>query len=325
MIKVIQPGLQTTIQDQGRFGYQCYGISVGGAMSTFSSRLANILVGNEMNVPVLEMVQSPHSFLFEENALISFCGGGLTPEINNKELSLFEPLQVEAGTVINLHKPAEGFRLYMAVAGGFKSEIFLNSYSTHLLTCSGGYMGRAIKKNDRLFAQNKPSKLAENIRHLLQRNFYFNIDQSLSPKIFSKSIRIIKGAEFELLTDESKQNLINSQFAISNEYSRMGYHLKSVPLLLTQKKEMVSSAVNKGTIQLLTSGQTIALMADCQTMGGYPRIAHIIGADHCICAQLKPNDEISFIMVSVTEAEQLYLEQEDRLQQIQEKVHQIFS
>jgi antagonist of KipI len=306
MIKVIQPGLQTTIQDQGRFGYQCYGISVGGAMSTFSSRLANILVGNEMNVPVLEMVQSPHSFLY-------------------KELSLFEPLQVEAGTVINLHKPAEGFRLYMAVAGGFKSEIFLNSYSTHLLTCSGGYMGRAIKKNDRLFAQNKPSKLAENIRHLLQRNFYFNIDQSLSPKIFSKSIRIIKGAEFELLTDESKQNLINSQFAISNEYSRMGYHLKSVPLLLTQKKEMVSSAVNKGTIQLLTSGQTIALMADCQTMGGYPRIAHIIGADHCICAQLKPNDEISFIMVSVTEAEQLYLEQEDRLQQIQEKVHQIFS
>ncbi|MGE5109175.1 MAG: biotin-dependent carboxyltransferase family protein [Sphingobacteriales bacterium] len=325
MIKVLQPGIQTTIQDHGRNNYQSYGISIGGSMSTFSSRLANILVGNEMNLPVLEIVQSPHLFLFEEDAIVSFCGGGLIPEINNKELSLFEPLLVEAGTTIQLHKPTDGFRLYMAIAGGFKADLFLNSYSTHFLSGSGGYMGRIIKKNDQLFAQNKPSKLSENIKELLKKNLYFNLDKSLSPKIFSKSIRIIKGPEYELLADYSKLLLVSNNFSISNDYNRMGYRLKSDPLSLSQKKEMISSAVTKGNVQLLPDGQTIALMADCQTVGGYPRIAHIIEADHCICAQLKPGDKISFTLISLEEAEQLYLEQEQRLQQIQDKVRQIFS
>lgn len=325
MIKVLQPGIQTTIQDQGRYGFQSYGISSGGAMSTFSSRLANILVGNQMDAPVLEIVQSPHLFLFEEDALVSFCGGGLIPEINNKELLLFEPLLIEAGTTMQLRKPTEGFRLYMAIAGGFKAELFLNSYSTHLLSGSGGYMGRTIRKNDRLFTQNKPSKLSENIQRLLKKNFYFNLDKSLSPKIFSKQIRLIKGAEFNLLSYASQQNLASNKFILSNDYNRMGYRLKSEPLSLSQKKEMISSAATKGTIQLLPDGQTIVLMADCQTVGGYPKIAHIIEADHCICAQLKPGDEISFVLISLEEAEQLYLEQEQRLQQIQDKVRQIFS
>lgn len=325
MIKILQAGIQTTIQDQGRNAYQAFGISVGGAMSTFSSRLANILVGNSMNLPVLEIVQSPHKLLFEEDAVVSFCGGGLLPEINKKEIPLFEPLIIKQGEVIELYKPTNGFRLYMAIAGGFKAELFLNSYSTHLLTASGGYKGRIIKKEDELLLHENPSQLSENIRELLQKNLFFNLDKSLSPKIFSKSIRIIAGAEYELLSDESKNQLTAGEFKISNDYNRMGYRLKSEPLLLTQKKEMISSAVTKGTIQLLPEGQTIALMADCQTVGGYPRIAHSIEADHCICAQLKPGDEISFQMVSISEAEQLYLEQEQRLQQIQDKVRQIFS
>ena len=325
MIKILQSGIQTTIQDQGRKSFQAYGISVGGAMSTFSSRLANILVGNDMNLPVLEIVQSPHKLLFEEETIVSFCGGGLSPEMNNRELPLFEPLLVKQGDMLELKKPASGFRLYMAIAGGFNGEKFLNSYSTHLLTASGGYKGRTIKKDDRLTLLESPSQLSGNTKELLKRNLFFNLDKSLSPKIFSKSIRIFAGAEYELLTDDSKNHLTAGEFKISNDYNRMGYRLKSELLQLIQKKEMISSAVTKGTIQLLPDGQTIALMADCQTVGGYPRIAHIIEADHCICAQLKPGDEISFQMVSISEAEQLYLEQEQRLQQIQDKVRQIFS
>ncbi|MBI2730509.1 MAG: biotin-dependent carboxyltransferase family protein [Sphingobacteriales bacterium] len=325
MIKVIQPGIQTTIQDQGRIGYRSYGISVGGAMSTFSSRLANILVGNEMNLPVLEMVQSPHKFLVEEDVLVSFCAGGILPESEGKELPLFEPLILKKGQVIEIKKPAEGFRLYMAIAGGFKAEKFLTSYSTHLLSGCGGYKGRNLKKEDTLELLQEPSQLSENIQQLLQKNFYFNLDKTLSPKIFSKNIRLIKGPEYSLLTNVSQEDLLRQKFKLTNDYNRMGYRLNSDPLQLSEPKEMISSAVTKGTIQLLPDGQLIALMADCQTAGGYPRMAQIIEADHCICAQLKPGDEISFTLISPEQAEQLYLEQEQRLQQIQDKIRQIFS
>jgi antagonist of KipI len=325
MIKVLKSGMQTTIQDHGRNGFQAYGVSAGGSMSTFSSRLSNLLVGNEMHVPVLEIAQSPNTFFFEEESIVSFCGGGLLPEVNGKELSVFEPHLIEKGTTLQLRKPSPGFRLYMAVAGGFQADIFLNSYSTNLLACSGGYEGRTLKKDDRLNFMSNPSQLSENIKDLLKKNVYFHIDKSLSPKIFSKKLRIIAGPEYELLSEESKQNLISKSFTIGNEYNRMGYRLNGLPLVLSEKKEMISTAVCKGIIQLFPDGQTVALMADCQTVGGYPRIAKIIGADLCICAQLKPGDEISFSLASLVEAEELYLEQEQRLLQIQESVKQIFS
>ncbi|MBI3717290.1 MAG: biotin-dependent carboxyltransferase family protein [Sphingobacteriales bacterium] len=324
MIKVLQPGIQTTIQDYGRYGYRSYGISVSGVLSTYSSRLANILVGNEMNAAVLEMVQSPHRFQFEEECLVSFCGGGLIPEINGTALPLFEPLLIEKETTLDIKKPTEGFRLYMAVAGGFKATSFLNSCSTHLLSATGGFEGRVIKKNDVLTTL-QSSAVSHHIAELLKKNLFFNIDQSLSPKIHSKEIRIIPGNEYELLDEESKKKFSTNSFQLTNDYNRMGYRLKSEALHLKEKKEMISTAVTKGTIQLLPDGQTIGLMSDCQTVGGYPRIAQIIEADHCRCAQLKPGDEISFQIISLPEAELLYLEQEQRLQQLQDKVRQIFA
>jgi antagonist of KipI len=325
MISVLKSGMQTTIQDPGRYGFQAYGVSAGGSMSTFSSRLSNLLVGNEMDVPVLEIVQSHNAFLFEEESIVSFCGGGLAPEVSGKELPVFEPLLIEGGTIVQFRKPAPGFRLYMAIAGGFQAGLFLKSYSTDLLSCSGGYEGRILKKDDRLSLMTKPSQLSENIKVLLKKNVYFHIDKSLSPKIFSKEIRIINGPEYALLSEVSRQKLISNTFTIGNEYNRMGYRLRSEPLVLSEKKEMISTAVCKGIIQLFPDGQTVALMADCQTLGGYPRIAKIIEADHCICAQLKPRDEISFSLVSLEEAEELYLEQEQRLFQIQGSVKKIFS
>ena len=325
MIKVLTSGMQTTIQDPGRYGYQAYGVSVGGSMSTFSSRLSNLLVGNEMDVPVLEIVQSHNSFLFEEESIVSFCGGGLVPEANGKELPIFEPHLIEGSTIVQFRKPIPGFRLYMAIAGGFQAKVFLKSYSTDLLACSGGYEGRTLKKEDRLTLMTNPSELSENIKDLLKKNVYFHIDKSLSPKIFSKKIRIISGPEYELLSEESRQKLISNTFTIGNEYNRMGYRLKSEPLMLSEKKEMISTAVCKGIMQLFPDGQTAALMADCQTIGGYPRIAKIIESDLCICAQLKPGDQISFSLVSLGEAEELYLEQEQRILQIQGSVNQIFS
>lgn len=323
MIKVLQAGIQTTVQDSGRYGSQVYGVSTGGAMCSYNHKLANLLVGNEMDLPVLEIVQSPHSFLFEEDCAVSFCGGGLLPDIDFEPLPLFEPVLIRAGTKLSIKNPQPGFRLYMAVAGGFKAEIFLNSYSTYLLIESGGYKGRVLKKEDEL-ENNQPSELSNNIKELLKKNMFFRLPESLRPGTNLKTIRIIAGNEYDLLHNESIKKLSTQKFALTNDYNRMGYRLKSQALSLQEKKEMISTAVTKGTIQLLPDGQLIALMSDCQTVGGYPRIAQIAAADFVYTAQLKPGDEISFQIISLTEAEQLYLAQEERLQQVQEKIRQTF-
>ena len=323
MIKVLQAGIQTTVQDSGRYGWQAYGVSVGGAMCPYNYKLANLLVGNERDAPVLEIVQSPHSFLFNEDCLVSFCGGGLLPDIDFEPLPLYEPVLIEAGHLLSIKNPQPGFRLYMAVAGGFKAEKFLNSYSTNLLIESGGFKGRVLKKDDEL-QNNQPSKLSSNIKAVLKGNIFFQLPKSLRPEINLKTIRIIAGKEYGLLNNESKEKLSIQKFILTNDYSRMGYRLKSEAIYLEEKKEMISTAVSKGTIQLLPDGQLITLMSDCQTVGGYPRIAQMATADFTHTAQLKPGDEISFQIISLAEAEQLYLAQEERLLQVQEKIRQTF-
>lgn len=323
-IKLVQAGVQTTIQDNGRFGYQSYGISVGGSMSVYLGSLANILVGNKPGMPVLEIVQSPNEFLTTDNCVVSFCGGGLTPTVNGQELSVFEPVFIDSNSLIQLKKPAPGFRMYMAVEGGFKADLFLNSYSTYLSIKAGGYEGRLLKKNDEL-EYNEPSAIGLNMRSLLKYNFYFKPAVSLLPDISSRTIRLIKGNEFDLLTSDAIEALTNTAFKLGNDYNRMGYRLQGKVLELKERKEMISTAVCKGTVQLVPGGQLIALMADCQAVGGYPRIAKIIEADFIVCSQLKPGDEINFSFVSLQEAEQLYLKQQQHLQLIQDTVAETFS
>ncbi len=319
IIHIEQCGFLTTIQDTGRTGYLHYGVSKGGAMDEYAAKLTNILTGNDENAAVLEITQSPHRFLFLKDTLSAFAGGGLQPAVNNHFIPLCQPVFIRQGTIVELKQQIPGYRLYMAVAGGLKGDVFLNSVSTDLLVQAGGYQGRSLKKNDRLESNTALSHFQKKLMNVLQKGatLQFNTKTNLFQ---TDIIRVMHGTEWDDLTGESKVKINTLKFVISPQSSRMGYRLRGDQLQTNGSYDIISSPVTQGTVQLTSSGELIILMADGQTAGGYARILQVIAADLPMLAQKKPGDFIQFQIVSLQEAEELYLKQAEELNKMKQVI-----
>lgn len=317
IIQVEQCGFLTTLQDTGRTGYLQYGVSKGGAMDSYSAQLVNVLIGNDADETVLELTQSPHRFLFTADTVIAFAGGGLQPEKEQQLLPLHKPLFIAAGTVVHCRQQLPGFRLYMAVAGGFAADEFLQSSSTDLLITAGGFDGRPLKKADILAQKNKHNKLQQQLLQVLKAGATIELFQS-NESMMGTTIRVLKGAEWNYLTDTSAINFTQQAFTVTQQSNRMGYRLKTETLQTNQSCDIISSPVTQGTVQLTSSGEMIILMADAQTVGGYPRIAQVCAADLSLLAQKKPGDAIQFQIVSLQEAEALYMKRAEELKRVQD-------
>src|SRR5688572_18222538 len=149
-ISIVKPGLLDTIQDMGRFGYGNWGINPGGVMDTYASRVANMLVGNEITEAVIEIHFPGAQILFEQNALISLTGADFTPTLNDEPLPLWRPIVVRKNTVLHFPRLQHGARCYLAVHGGINVDKWLGSYSTNLKAEAGGYFGRKLEKGDEI-------------------------------------------------------------------------------------------------------------------------------------------------------------------------------
>lgn len=311
---ILKPGLLDTFQDQGRYGYSQYGINPGGAMDKVAAQVANMLVGNSVEEAVLEIHFPGPQLFFEQTALISICGADFSPMIDNQPIPLWQPIVVRKDTALHFDNLAEGGRCYLALHGGFELQPWLQSNSTNLKAKAGGFSGRKLEKLDRLFQKENhfyfPAWLKEGKdRRIL--NWKTNI-QSIYEN--PRDIYITEGHEFTMLEDESQKDLINMSFMVHPSSDRMGYQLKGQALQLKEKIEMTSTGVYFGTVQLLPSGQMVLLMADHQTTGGYPRIAHVIAAHYPKLAQLRPSDSIQFSVISIEYAEALYYAQQKELE-----------
>lgn len=322
LIHIDQCGFLTTIQDNGRTNFLQYGVTKGGAMDLYSMYIANLLIGNEILAPVLEITQSPHQFQFKEDALLAFAGGGLQPVANGKELSLYQPIFLEKETTIELKNQIPGFRLYMSVGGGFGAASFLKSYSTDLLVKEGGFSGRTLKKGDTLFQHNSLTAFQKKLIQILNSGSQIQFKLN-THYIQQQKIRVIKGIEWDYLTDEAKQQLFTSSFTVTPQSSRMGIRLKGSDVAANQSCDIISSPVTQGTVQLTSSGELIVLMADAQTVGGYPRVVQVISADLPALAQKKQGDHFQFEPVSLQEAEQAYLQQAHHLQKLHQTIQQL--
>jgi antagonist of KipI len=319
VIHIDQCGFLSTLQDSGRKGFLQYGVSRCGAMDVFAMKLSNILIGNDSNAPVMEITQSPHQFQFSYDTLIAFAGGGLQPANEGKELQLFQPLFIQKGTIIELKKQIPGFRLYMAVAGGFESNIFLNSYSTDLLINAGGYNGSILKKGDILQLKDVPNLFQKSLLTILKKKVEFHF-KSLTNYFQTKTVRVTKGPEWKYInTNYLNQNA----YIITPQSNRMGYRLKGPELSTNQSFDIISSPVTMGTVQATSSSEWIILMADAQTVGGYPRVLQVIEADLPILAQKKPGDTIQFELVSLQEAEDAYFQQINSLQSVLDAIQKL--
>lgn len=323
MMTILEPGLQTTIQDLGRFGFQKYGITTSGAADPFSHRLANLLAGNDETMPTMEITMFGPAVKFHKQTLISICGADLSATIDNQPVPLFRPVLVNEGKELHFTVARKGMRAYLAVAGGFRIPKIMNSHSTSLITKIGGVGGRTLEAGDELLF-NRPGALSRSIISALKPKLkgpfaaagwsawhspYDKITKTLY-------VRVVKGRHFGLFSPESRNSFFHSPYIVTSRSDRMGCRLQGEPLRLTERQEIISEPVNDGTIQVSSDGNPIILLAERQTTGGYPKIAQVAAVDIPLIAQAKPGDRIRFVPVSHEEAQKLFIRREVALREI---------
>src|ERR1700748_2595544 len=314
---IIKPGLLDTIQDMGRNGFGNWGISPGGAMDIYAAQVANLLVGTDNQEAVIEIHFPGPQILFEQNTLIAITGADFSPTINDEVIPRWQPVVVRKNTVLHFPSLVEGGRCYLSVHGGYCMKKWLNSYSTHLKAGAGGPEGLPLKKGDELPFNENTIYFAGLLKE--ESNFEILPWRVNTAKIYQHphEIGFIPGHEWTLLSAPSRAAFLENNFLIHPSSDRMGYQLKGSPLSLDQPVELVSSAVSFGTVQLLPDGQLIVLMADHQTTGGYPRIAHVVTAPLPNLAQLRLSDAIQFKPMDMEMAEQLLISRQKELHILQ--------
>lgn len=308
-ILINKSGVLTTVQDLGRNGFRGFGINPNGAMDKAAARLINVLLGNDERETVLETHFPAAQIAFEAAAIIALGGADFGAMLDDESIENWRPFFAKKGSILKFNKKTSGNRAYLTVKGGFKIEEWLGSRSTNLIADIGGFEGRKLQAGDRLFLNSKSE--------IQPAKFPCKISSALIPSYRSlPTVRVTAGAEFERLTGLSERNFLKQNFTVSLNSDRMGFRLAGEPLYLIDDLELVSSAVDFGTIQLLPDGQMIILMADAQTSGGYPRLAHIVSKDLPIVAQLGAGDAFNFELISLAEAEDLTIQFERDLNRL---------
>ena len=308
-IRVMKSGLQSTIQDLGRYCYQQYGMPVSGAMDTLALRLGNIILTNAEDEAAIECTLIGPSLFFEENQLICITGANLFPKLNDNAIQMWKPIFVQKGDILSFeNSSSNGSRSYICFYGGLNIPVILGSKSTYQKANIGGWKGRALKIDDRITFLKPYNGI---IRH-----FNWSLDTSVNPIISTPLIRVVEGPQLKQFEEMSVVNFFDKMFSISNQSDRMGFRLESEPILLKEKKEILSSAVTFGTIQVPAHGQLIILMADHGTTGGYPVIAVVASIDLPLLAQKKFNDKIQFEWISLKNAQKLMKEQNAQLNKL---------
>ena len=286
----LKTGLQTLIQDHGRIGYQSYGVPVSGVMDKKSAALANELVGNPSDAPVIEITLLGPKIEIEGECQIAITGADLSPKINNQTIPLYTTVTVKNGDMLSFGAIKNGCRAYLAIGGEWQLSKWLNSYSAVPYAGKEATPKSVIEKGQQLTI--KTSK----------RGIKKSIPKSEQP-IYNNSqrIRVLPGPEFEEFSPYTIAYFFSRGYKLTNDSNRMGYRLDGNLIDFKPKREVISSGIIPGTIQITSSGQPVILMADAQTVGGYYRIANVISADMDKLAQLKPGEEVWFSLIRLAE------------------------
>ncbi|MEC1521278.1 biotin-dependent carboxyltransferase family protein [Neobacillus niacini] len=296
IFKVLKPGLQTTVQDLGRFGFREFGVSISGAMDPFSLQVGNVLVGNDLGEAALEAPLIGPVLMALNDVSIAICGGNLSPQINEQEIPLWKSIVIKKGQILSFGELKEGARTYISIAGGIHVPIVLNSKSTYLTGKFGGFEGRAIKKGDILYG-----------------NPFTRRNRKLHTKLIPKytnplTVRVIVGPHTDKFTSKGIETFLTKEYSVTTQSNRMGYQLTGPQMEHSGAADIISDAIPLGGIQVPASGQPIILMAEHQTTGGYSRIGTVISADIPLLAQAQPGTRIRFKQVSLQTAQNLLIQ-----------------
>ncbi len=279
MLKVLKPGFFTTVQDNGRFGYRDKGVPVSGAMDMGSVSRVNTLLENDSNAAVLEITMTGPTLLFESNTYLALAGAWLSPTLNNEPIYNYKVYKVEKGDILSYGKLEKGFRSYLAVKNGFKSDTVLGSKSQYFPITETKCISELQEIDFDETTSFKP-KISE-----LKMDTYLDFN----------FLEVEKGPEYDMLGDNQLVELFSKEFTVSKENNRMAYQMNEK--ILGHEKTILTSATQPGTVQFTPAGRLIVLMKDGQTTGGYPRILQLTEEAICVLAQKRSTDSVTFTLV----------------------------
>ncbi|MDP1713190.1 MAG: biotin-dependent carboxyltransferase family protein [Anaerolineales bacterium] len=294
MLEVMDVSGLVTFQDCGRPGWQSYGVPVSGPMDWFAHRVANSLINNPSDAPVIEIGLGEAIFRAKRDCVLAVAGAGFEVANYIWTFPLWTSFYVRAGWHVQVKKISGGNWAYLAIAGGFETPSILGSRSTYLR----GGLGSAIRTGDILEA----GKPANELSKLAARNFpvekYLNYSQS-------PVIEVIPGPQTDRFTEDGIQTFYRNEYTLSNSFDRMGYRLDGKPISHLAGADLISEGMTMGSVQIPANGQPIVMMADAPTTGGYPKIANVIRADLPLLAQCEAGvSKIRFRETTVEKAQE---------------------
>lgn len=307
-IRVLAPGLLSTLQDGGRHGWRHLGVGCAGALDAFSHAVANRLVGNDADATTLEITLAGPRLRFDRAARIAICGAEIDAHADAVELPGWRRIDLPGRTTLAFGGCSRGARAYLAIAGGFAAPRVLGSAGTDLRGGFGGHDGRALAAGDVLTLADGD---AMHVDALTIAPWWIDPTPDLD---FARTtlVHVLPGRDALAPADA----LFAREWRVAPASNRQGLRLLGGALTLSSPREMVSEPIAPGTIQLPPDGRPIVLLADAQTHGGYPRIGHAIAVDHPRLAQLRPGDALRFVPCTPNEARRLACEQRQRMARI---------
>ena len=312
-IRILRPGLLMTVQDLGRHGHQHVGVCPGGAMDPIACALANALVGNAPGEAAIEITVLGPDLEFERDTLVALCGAPFQATIPANR-----PVLVAAGTRLAIGRAPRGARAYLAVAGGVAVEPVLGSRSTFIPGGFGGLGGRTLRRGDAIPLAEESEDLSRSRFSSLKRKSGSSVRWSVPPHTVPEHeplvLHVLDGQHFPSFDVASQRAFVDSVWKIGPDSNRMGFRLEGPALAREKSDEILSGPTCLGTVQVPSNGTPIALMADHQTTGGYPKIAEIASADVARLAQLGPGGTVRFARCGLDIAAELRLHVLERLE-----------
>lgn len=313
-IKILTPGMFTTVQDGGRRGYQNSGFSQAGVMDTRSYRIANLLVDNDANEAVLEIMILGPSIEFGEDEVIAVTGAPVAPQVNGKPVSMNRAFLVKRGDILQFGYPKIGRYAYIAFAGGLDIQPVLGSRSTHTKTFLGGLRGSRLEAGALIRLRNPKKRLRKmNKRDLSDWKETYK-EEAVKPS--AQLLQVIMGPQDEYFTKEGIATFLNTEYKIGEDSDRMEFCLDGEPVEAVKGVDILTEGIAFGSIQITPEGKPVIMLADRQTAGSYAKIANVISTDIPKLVQLRSNEKVKFTACSVETAQQIYRAKQEEFERI---------
>ena len=311
-IRILKGGMQTTVQDLGRTGYQSQGFSVAGVMDVRSFKIANLLLDNPENEAVLEFTLIGPTLEFTSATIIAITGGDFQPMLNDEPAPMYTAIYVNKGDILKFRSAKTGSRGYIAFSSYLDIPVVMGSRCTNMKSIIGGFKGRKLQEGDYIGFRIK------------RRYLPFFLSRKLEAERFdqdSVTLRVVLGPQDSKFSKQGIETFLSSEYTVTSEFDRMGCRLDGAYIAPKESSDIISDGIAFGSIQVPAHGKPIILLADRQTTGGYAKIATVASVDIPKLVQRKTDHKVRFEAITVQEAQQLYLKEQKQLDKMRKIIH----